>query len=579
MWKYIRKYLNYAVIAGIFMVGEVLMDLLQPEIMSSIVDDGVLGVDTGGVGDLHLIWTLGLQMIGLVLFGGLCGSLNNVFVHMSGQNIGNEMRKDAFRRIMSFSFPQADRFGTGSLVTRVTNDITQVQNFVSQFVRGMIRTSMLMFGSIFFMFRINTQFGWIVLCAFPFLVGTLAVCLFKANPLFEKLQAQLDLLNSVMQEDVSGIRIIKACVREAYEKVRFGKANGELIKTQLRVLIIFAFMNPLVNALMYVVVTVILLAGSWEVGAGTTTPGAIMAAITYTTQLLNGILGLTMLFQNISRGIASWKRVREVLDSRPELEDGEHSGNTELRGQVEFRDVSFAYPGGGQRVLKHINLTIRPGETVAVMGATGCGKSSLVNLIPRFYDVTDGAVLVDGVDVREYEQKDLRDKIAIALQKSELFSQRIRENISWGKPEASSGEIVCAAKAAQADSFIQSTPEGYETMVAERGMSLSGGQKQRVSIARAVVKNTEILILDDSTSALDLKTEADLYTALKKISPDSTKIIIAQRIASVRHADRIVVLADGGIEACGTHEELLETSKTYRDIYDSQLGEEDDYGK
>lgn len=579
MWKYIRKYLNYAVIAGIFMVGEVLMDLLQPEIMSSIVDDGVLGVDTGGVGDLHLIWTLGLQMIGLVLFGGLCGSLNNVFVHMSGQNIGNEMRKDAFRRIMSFSFPQADRFGTGSLVTRVTNDITQVQNFVSQFVRGMIRTSMLMFGSIFFMFRINTQFGWIVLCAFPFLVGTLAVCLFKANPLFEKLQAQLDLLNSVMQEDVSGIRIIKACVREAYEKVRFGKANGELIKTQLRVLIIFAFMNPLVNALMYVVVTVILLAGSWEVGAGTTTPGAIMAAITYTTQLLNGILGLTMLFQNISRGIASWKRVREVLDSRPELEDGEHSGNTELRGQVEFRDVSFAYPGGGQRVLKHINLTIRPGETVAVMGATGCGKSSLVNLIPRFYDVTDGAVLVDGVDVREYEQKDLRDKIAIALQKSELFSQRIRENISWGKPEASSGEIVCAAKAAQADSFIQSTPEGYETMVAERGMSLSGGQKQRVSIARAVVKNAEILILDDSTSALDLKTEADLYTALKKISPDSTKIIIAQRIASVRHADRIVVLADGGIEACGTHEELLETSKTYRDIYDSQLGEEDDYGK
>lgn len=579
MWKYIRKYLNYAVIAGIFMVGEVLMDLLQPEIMSSIVDDGVLGVDTGGVGDLHLIWTLGLQMIGLVLFGGLCGSLNNVFVHMSGQNIGNEMRKDAFRRIMSFSFPQADRFGTGSLVTRVTNDITQVQNFVSQFVRGMIRTSMLMFGSIFFMFRINTQFGWIVLCAFPFLVGTLAVCLFKANPLFEKLQAQLDLLNSVMQEDVSGIRIIKACVREAYEKVRFGKANGELIKTQLRVLIIFAFMNPLVNALMYVVVAIILLTGSWEVGAGTTTPGAIMAAITYTTQLLNGILGLTMLFQNISRGIASWKRVREVLDSRPELEDGEHSGNTELRGQVEFRDVSFAYPGGGQRVLKHINLTVRPGETVAVMGATGCGKSSLVNLIPRFYDVTDGAVLVDGVDVREYEQKDLRDKIAIALQKSELFSQRIRENISWGKPEASSGEIVCAAKAAQADSFIQSTPEGYETMVAERGMSLSGGQKQRVSIARAVVKNTEILILDDSTSALDLKTEADLYTALKKISPDSTKIIISQRIASVRHADRIVVLADGGIEACGTHEELLETSKTYRDIYDSQLGEEDDYGK
>ena len=579
MWKYIRRYLGYAVIAGLFMVGEVLMDLLQPEIMSSIVDDGVLGVSTGGVGNLHLIWTLGLQMIGLVLFGGLCGSLNNVFVHISGQNIGNEMRKDAFRRIMSFSFPQADRFGTGSLVTRVTNDITQVQNFVSQFVRGMIRTSMLMFGSILFMFRINSRFGWIVLCAFPFLVGTLAVCLSKANPLFDKLQAQLDQLNSVMQEDVSGIRIIKACVREAYEKVRFGKANGELIKTQLLVLTIFAFMNPLVNALMYVVVAVILLAGSREVAEGATTPGTIMAAITYTTQLLNGILGLTMLFQNISRGIASWKRVREILESRPELEDGECSAHTEVHGQVEFRDVSFAYPGGGQRVLNHISLTVHPGETVAVMGATGCGKSTLVSLIPRFYDVTEGVVLVDGVDVREYGQKNLRDKIAVALQKSELFSQKIRENISWGKPEATQEEIVRAAKAAQADSFIQSTPEGYETMVAERGMSLSGGQKQRVSIARAVVKQAEILILDDSTSALDLKTEADLYSELKRISPDSTKIIIAQRIASVRQADRIVVLASGGIEACGTHEELLKTSRTYRDIYDSQLGEEDGYGE
>lgn len=305
MWKYMKRYLHFAVLAAAFMFFEVLMDLLQPEIMSAIVDDGVLGVHTGGVGDLQLIWSLGLRMICLVLFGGLCGSLNNMFVHMTGQNIGNEIRKDAFRQIMTFSFPQMDRFGTGSLVTRVTNDITQVQNLVSQFVRGMIRTSMLMFGSIFFMFRLNREFGWIVLCAFPFIVGTLLFCLRKANPLFYRLQAQLDKLNSIMQEDVSGIRIIKACVREAYEKVRFGKANGELIKTQLWVLVIFAFMNPIVNALMYIVVAVILLAGSYEVGIGATTPGSIMAAITYTTQLLNGILGLTMLFQNISRG---WPR-------------------------------------------------------------------------------------------------------------------------------------------------------------------------------------------------------------------------------------------------------------------------------
>lgn len=554
------------------------MELLQPELMSRIVDDGVLGVNTGGVGDLRLIWTMGIQMIGLVLFGGFCGSMNNVFVHMTGQNISNEMRKDAFRNIMTFSFPQVDRFGTGSLVTRVTNDITQVQNFISQFVRGMIRTSMLMFGSIFFMFRLNRRFGMIVLCAFPFIVGCLAFCLSKANPLFSKVQAQLDRINSIMQEDVSGIRIIKACVREIYEKVRFGKANDDLIKTQLQVLTIFAFMNPVINALMYVVVTVILVAGSYEVGAGTATPGNIMAAITYTTQLLNGILMLTMLSQNISRGLVSWNCVKEVLSSHPVLKDGGFDGNTELHGQIEFRNVSFAYPGSNQVVLKNIDLTIRPGETVAIMGATGCGKSSLVNLIPRFYDVTSGTVLVDGVDVRDYNQRALREKIAIALQKSELFSASIQDNISWGRPGASRESIMQAANVAQADGFIRSTPEGYETMVAERGMSLSGGQKQRLSIARAIVKNAEILIFDDSTSALDLKTEADLYAALKDTNPDSTKIIIAQRIASVRQADRIVVLSGGGIEDIGTHDELMQTSKTYRDIYDSQLGEEEHHG-
>lgn len=578
MWKYIKRYLHFAVIAGLFMVGEVTMDLLQPELMSRIVDDGVLGVDTCGVGDLGLIWSLGLRMICLVLFGGFCGSMNNVFVHMSGQNIGNEMRKDCFRRIMTFSFPQMDRFGTGSLVTRVTNDITQVQNFVSQFVRGMIRTSMLMFGSMFFMFRLNRQFGLVVLCAYPFIVGCLAVCLAKANPLFSRLQAQLDRINAIMQEDVSGIRVIKACVREVYEKARFGKANEELIKTQLRVLVIFAFMNPVVNALMYLVVTAILLTGSYQVGAGAATPGSIMAAITYTTQLLNGILGLVMLFQNISRGLASWKRVREVLDSRPQLEDGPFDGETEVRGRIEFRDVSFAYPGSGQMILKHIDLTIRPGETVAVMGATGCGKSSLVNLIPRFYDADEGTVLVDGVDVREYRQQALRSKIAVALQKSELFSAAIEENIAWGAPEAGADGIRAAARIAQAESFITAAPEGYRTMVAERGTSLSGGQKQRLSIARAVVKNAEILIFDDSTSALDLKTEADLYAALEAFAPSSTKIIVAQRIATVRRADRIVVLENGSIAACGTHRELLERCKTYRDIYDSQMGEEELHG-
>ena len=576
MWKYIKHYLPFAILAALFMIGEVLMDLLQPGIMSRIVDDGVLGLNHGGYGNLTIIWTLGAQMIGLVLFGGLCGSMNNVFVHISGQNIGNEIRKDCFRKIMTFSFPQLDRFGTGSLVTRVTNDITQVQNFVSQFVRGMIRTSLLMFGSIYFMFRLNRDFGIIVVCAFPFIVGCLAFCLWKANPLFSRLQAQLDILNDIMQEDVSGIRIIKACVREIYEKLRFGKANDELVKTQLRILVIFAFMNPVINSLMYIVVAVILLVGSVEVTSGAATPGVIMAAITYTTQLLNGVLMLVMIFQNISRGLASWKRVREILDSESDLKDGTFAGNTEQYGEIEFRDVSFSYPGSKQSVLEHINLTIHRGETVAVMGATGCGKTSLVSLIPRFYDVTSGAVLVDGVDVREYRQKDLRQKIASTLQKSELFSTTIEQNIAWGAPEASSEKIKSAAVTAQADDFISSTPEGYQTMVAERGMSLSGGQKQRLSIARAVVKEAEILIFDDSSSALDLKTEANLYDALQQSHPGTTKIIVAQRIASVRRADRIVVLDKGRIAASGTHEELLSSCSVYQAIYYSQIKKEEE---
>lgn len=576
MWKYIKGYLHLAIIAGLFMFGEVLMDLIQPGLMSRIVDEGVLGINNNGVGDVHLIITLGLSMIGLVIFGGTCGSLNNVFVHMSSQNIGNEIRKDCFRNIMTFSFPQMDRFGTGSLVTRVTNDITQVQNFVAQFVRGMIRTSMLMFGSIVFMFSLNHRFGIIVLCASPFIFGIMAFCLYKAGPLLPKLQEQLDQINGILQEDVSGIRIIKACVREVYEKLRFGKANDELIKTQLRVLVIFAFMNPVMNALMYIVVVLILLMGSYQVQENTTTPGVIMAAITYTTQLLNGILGLVMLFQNISRGIASWKRVKEVLNSQPELKDGDFHGETSVHGKIEFRDVSFAFPGTDHRVLNHINLTINPGETIAVMGATGCGKTALISLIPRFYDVTEGTVLVDDLDVRDYGQQDLRNKIAITLQKSELFSTTIKENISWGKPGAEDENICNSARIAQADSFIETTSDGYDTMVAERGMSLSGGQKQRISIARAVLKDSEIMIFDDSTSALDLKTEANLYAALRETRPESTKILIAQRIASVRLADRIVVLNGGSIEACGTHDELLASCKTYQDIYHSQIGNEDE---
>lgn len=488
MWKYIKPYLPVMILAGFCMLCEISIDLLQPMLMTTIVDDGVLGLNTGGVGDMNIILKYGLIMIGLVVLGGAGGIFCGVFGNMGSEKAGNAMRKDCFRRIMQFSFPQMDRFGTGALITRVTNDITQVQGMLLYFVRGAVRTTIMFFGSIFFLFKLYPQFGVVVLCALPFILATILLCLRKANPHFSEMQEQLDRVNSIMQEDISGIRIIKACVREIYEKIRFGKTNDKLIRSHLSVLVVFAVMNPVMNAIMYIVVIVIFLVGSVQVSGGGATPGAIMGAITYTTQLLDSVLSLVMLFQNISRGMVSWKRVQEILTCEPDLKDGSFDGETREKGRIEFKDVSFSYPGTGKPILQHVNLNISPGETIAIMGATGCGKSTLINLIPRFYDVTSGQVLVDGVDVREYDQQALRSKISVALQNCELFSTSISENISWGDLGASDEEIRAAALVAQADSFIRSTPEGYDTVVAERGMSLSGGQRQRVSIARSVLK-------------------------------------------------------------------------------------------
>ncbi len=561
MWRYCNRYVHFAVIAALLMVGEVLADLVQPGLMRQIVDNGVLGLDSGGVGNPQAILSAGIVMSVMVILGGTCGSLNNVFCHLCCQNVGNDLRKDCFAHIMTFSFTQMDSFGTGSLITRVTNDIVQISNLISQFIRGMVRTSMLTFGSIVCMYRLNRAFGHIVLCILPFMLACLIICIQSANPLFSRLQEQLDNVNGILQEDIPGIRVVKACVREIYEKLRFGKANGELIKTQLKFLVIFAFMNPAMNALMYLAVTVILLQGSWQAANGTATPGMIMAAITYTTQLLNGVLMLTTVFQTISRGYASWKRIRELLGTRPELQDGNFDGDTALHGELEFRDVSFRYPGAQQPALSHINLTVHSGETVAVIGATGSGKSTMVQLLLRFYDVTEDTLLVDGVDVRRYRQKALRNKMGAALQKSELFSLSLRENIAWGT--AGAGDTAAAAKIAQAAGFIEAAPQGYDTPVAKGGSSLSGGQKQRISIARAVLKPAEFLIFDDASSALDLKTEADLCNALETARPECTKIIIAQRIASVRRADRIIVMDRGTIAGCGTHRELLESCPIY----------------
>ncbi len=576
MLKYLKKYWIFALLAPLFMAGEVFMDLLQPRLMATIVDDGVLGLNNSGVGDLNLVLTTGLEMILTVAFGACCGVMSGVFANMCSQNFGNDIRKDAFRNIMSFAFEQTDDFSTGSLITRVTNDVTQVQNLVSQCIRGFIRTFLLFAGGIASMLMLNLHFGIVVACALPLIILIAGFFLAKANPMFGVLQKKLDNVNNVIQENVAGARVVKAYVKEEYEKERFGRANGELVGTQLKVLELFSYMTPLMNIVLNVSIVAIIKVGAIEVEGGVATPGNVMAAITYLSQILNAVMRMTMIFQTVSRGVASGKRIQEVIDCKSTIVSGSFDGETELKGQVEFRGVSFAYPDAGEElILNDINLTIRPGETLGILGATGCGKSTLVNLIPRFYDVTLGQVLVDGVDVREYDLVALRDKVAIALQKSEIFSTTLGENIRWGDENATSEQLEHAAKVAQAYEFISQKSEGMDTPVAEKGMSLSGGQKQRLAISRAILKNAEILIFDDTTSALDLKTEASLYEALEREYGDMTKIIIAQRIASVKNADRIAVLENGQIVACDTHEKLLQTSEVYQDIYESQLKKED----
>lgn len=572
MLKYLKKYWFFALLAPVFMIGEVSMDLLQPELMSRIIDDGVLGLNNGGVGNLNTVITIGLKMIGFVALGGICGIMSGVFANLCAQQFGNDVRKAVFKRIMEFSFEQTDKFSTGSLITRVTNDITQLQNFVMQCLRGFVRTSMLFIGGIACMVSLNMEFGIIIACALPFVAVCVVYFIAKANPKFTVLQKKLDKVNNVMQENVSGARVVKAYVKEDYETERFEKANNELVSTQLDVLLLLSYMTPIMNIILNLSVVAVIKVDGIQVSAGSATPGNVMAAITYCSQVLNAVMRMTMIFQTASRGIASKKRVMEIINCEPAIKSGTYNKETAVKGKVEFKNVSFAYPGmDNENVIENFNLVINPGETIGILGATGCGKSSLVNLIPRFYDVTKGEVLIDGVNVKDYDLQVLRDKVSIALQKPEIFSTTIAENIAWGDDSAGSEKIRQAADIAQATEFIDNRTDGMDTQVSQGGHSLSGGQKQRVAISRAVLKNSEILIFDDATSALDLKTEADLYSELSAKKYDVTRIIIAQRIASVKNADRIVVMDNGRLADVGSHSELIKTSEIYKDIYESQL--------
>ena len=571
--KALKKYWHFALLASVFMVLEVYVDLRQPRLMAEIVDEGILGLHNGGISDIGIVTSTGLRMILVVIFGGICGILSGVCTNLCSQNFGNDIRKNAFRRIMHFSFSQTDDFSVGSLITRTTSDVTQVQNMVAQLIRGCVRCGMFFIAGSIALVSLAADFGTVILIAMPILLLEVAFVLWRTNPLFRLLQNRLDRMNTVIQENVAGARVVKAFVQEKRESERFAKSNDDLVDTQFRVLILMSYMRPVMNIILNLATIAIIHIGGLRVQDGSIAPGTVMAAITYLSQILNGMMMLAMIFQTVTRGITSSRRLREIMDAEPPIQDGTEPAPAKA-GSISFQNVSFSYPDNDASVLRNINLSVEPGETLAIIGETGCGKSSLVNLIPRFYDATSGTVEVDGADVRSYPLNDLRDRIAFVLQKSELFSTTIRENILIGNPDATEAEIVSAAKAAQADEFIRQQPDGYDTPVAESGTSLSGGQRQRIAITRALVKHAEILILDDSTSALDFRTEASLQSALREQYRNVTKIIIAQRISSVQNADRIAVIDNGTVAACDTHENLLKSCKIYQDIYASQVKKE-----
>lgn len=548
------------------------MDLLQPKFLSKIIDDGVNGLNNGGLPDVNIILNNGLIMIGLVIAGGIFGVLSGVFANLCSQNFANDLRVDCFKRVMHFSFEQTDEFSTGTLITRITNDVTQIQNFVGLLIRGFVRTFMLFIGGIVFMLLLDLSFGVVLACSLPLVILFVFFFIRMASPKFKILQKKMDALNSVLQENVGGARIVKAYVKEEYEEDRFDVANEGLVTTQRYVLKLFSLMSPITNIILNVSIVAIIYVGSINVKLdnGMTT-GAIMAAITYISRILMAVLNMANLFQTASRARVSVVRINEILNTLPVIVDGEFDGATDQVGKIEFQNVSFAYPDQLEvKVLKELTFTIESGQTIGILGATGSGKSSLVHLIARFYDAQEGTILIDDVPIQDYNLTNLRNKVSIAHQKSELFSKTIFENIAFSKKDASLEEVIEASKIACADEFIESKEASYYTLVAEKGMSLSGGQKQRLSIARAILKNSEILIFDDSTSALDLKTEAEVFQNLNQKYKNTTKIIIAQRISSVRNADCIFVLDHGRIVDSGNHEELLKSSQIYQEIYASQ---------
>lgn len=559
----------FTILAPLFMLLEVAMDLAQPMLMSRIIDVGVKNGDKA-----YIVWmSIGMCLCALI---GIVGGVGNMyFSTKAGYGFARDLRSAVYRKIQSFSFANVDNFKTGSLITRTTNDVTQIQNAFTSCIRMLVRSPFLCIGGIVSVLMISPKLSLVVLTAVPFLVILIVFLLNKGRKLFSSMQEKLDRVNTVMQESLSGIRVIKAFARSEHENNKFRNANGDLTEASMKAMRMMSYAFPMVGFIMNVTMILMYLFGGKMVFTCQLQPGEIMAFSNYITQILMSLTMSSFTLMFLSRAGVSFRRVNEVLDTKSDIYDGSNTDLKIKKGEVEFRNVSFSYPGqAGDPVLGNISFTAKPGETVAILGATGSGKSTLINLIPRLYDVTKGSVLIDGVDVRDYTLDNLREGIGYALQENVLFTGTIEENLRWGDEEASSEKIRKVADIAQADPFVEKLPDRYETVLGQRGVNLSGGQKQRLCIARALMKDPKILILDDSTSAVDLTTEAKIQTALRNVFSEMTVFIVAQRISSVMDADKILVMENGNIIDSGTHNELISRCSVYREIVSSQLGEE-----
>ena len=569
LFSHLGEYKKSALISPIFIGIEVIFEMLIPTLMAVIIDSGLNGND--GKGDMKFIIIMGLATFGVAMLSLLCGIQASKYASYASAGFAKNLRKDLFSKIQSFSFTNIDKFSTAGLITRFTTDVNNIQNSFQLLIRGFVRAPLMMCVAIFMSFMISPKLSMIFIVAVLFLGSFLAFIIFKVHPIFTAAIKKYDDINSSLQENINGIRVVKAYIREKYETNKFKKATESLKNMLLKGEKIIIFVSPVMQITVFGCILLLSWFGAKMIVVNELTTGQLTSLFAYTTNILMSLLMLAMMLVNIVFSRASGDRIVMVLDEEPSIKNPEN-GITEVKdGSIVFKNVDFSYSNNPNVLnLTKINLEIKSGETIGIIGGTGSAKSALVQLIPRLYDVLDGELLVGGVNVKDYDIKTLRDNVAMVLQKNVLFSGTIKDNLRWGNENATDEEMEHACKLAQADEFIQKFPKKYDTRIERGGANVSGGQRQRLCIARALLKSPKILILDDSTSAVDTKTDKLIREAFKNELPHITKIIIGQRVSSIKDSDKILVLEDGIITAAGTHDELLKTSKVYREVYESQ---------